>query len=934
MVGKWIAPLLMVLLASTFPPGVQAQSAPRPAGRIAGNVVDAQTGRPLSGAQVMVEGTGIGTLTDLDGRYLLVNVPPTTRQVVAQMLGYARKTVTGVDVRPDEVTSLDISLAPEAVALDGVTVSAERERGSASALLSNRRTADAMLDAIGSDEISRIPAGDAADVAGRMTGVTVTEGKYVYVRGLGERYSQTSLNGSPLPSPEPEKEVVPLDLFPAAFLESITAQKTYTPDLPGDFSGANIEITTLEFPSSFRGSIGIGTSFNTESQFRDDFLTYPGGDLDFLGIDDGTRALPELVEQRLGDDGRVPNIPSERERLGEAFPLAFTPVPTTTPYNRNLDFSLGNQVSLWGRDLGFIVAGTYSDSYTHRGDEIERKWRANLFDPDVPEDRRAPNVDYEFDTSTRNITWGTIANLTFLLSPTDKLSLKTTYNRNADDEARRFEGANREDLGSIIRSDRLRFVSRSLFWGQLSGEHETVLDSRFEWRLTGARATRDEPGLRQAVYLKGFTAPEDAPFYLQSFNESGRYFYSSLVDDDLSAQVDWEVPFPVWGGQRASVELGGMVRLRERDFDARRFVWEFLNGVVANDIENALDDGAIVGEDPGPGEFVLDDIFEPGDEYGVVDRREAGYLMLDLPIAGGLRAVAGARIERYDLELASRDSVFGEQEQTGVFPSLNLIYELNDRMNLRAAVSQTVERPEFRELAPFVFTEATSLRQLFGNPDLEVAEVRNADLGWEWFPSPGELVSVSVFYKGLTDPIEQVFIAAASSAYSYQNAEDGRLVGVEFDARADLDFISPRLSDISARANVALIDSEVSVVEQGIFIPTNPTRPLEGQAPYVVNTSLSYANGGGLGGGLFYQVVGERVTAAGGSGIPDIYQQPRHQLDITFRTPVPGGSTLKLKATNLLGAEYRWEQSKNGVTLLQRRYDPGRTYSVGLSWDF
>ncbi|MGH7459085.1 MAG: TonB-dependent receptor domain-containing protein [Longimicrobiaceae bacterium] len=915
--------------------GLAAQSAPESTGQITGRVVSSADAGPVNSATLQVEGLGIGGLSDLDGRYRLGGVPPGTHTLVVQRLGYATKRITGVAVAQGEIEELDVVLESEVVALEGVTVTAERARGSASALLNRRRTADAVLDAVGSAEISRTTAGNAADVAKRMTGVTVTGGRYVYVRGLGERYSQTSLNGSPLPSPEPEREVVPLDLFPAGFLESITAQKTYTPDLPGDFSGANVAIETKEFPAQLSLSVGVGTSFNSESQFRQNFLTYDGGSLDFLGIDDGTRALPEMVEEVLGKDGRVPDDPALRERLGQEFPLNFTPYPVTTPLNRSFDFSLGTRVTLFGKDLGFLLAATYSDDYSRR-EEIERKHRSSSFNPEIPDERRVPDVDYLFNTSNRRVDWGGIGNFTLLLSPRSKLSLKTAYNRSSDDEARVFTGANREDLGADIRSDRLRFVARSLAWAQLSGEHVTpLLDSRLEWRLTGARATRDEPALRQAVYLRGFNQPEETPRYLHSFNESGRYFYSDLGDNDFSARADWEVPLPWWGGRGGSVKAGAMWRLRERDFNARRFHWEFDNGVVADDIESALDDGAIVGSnDREPGEFVLDDVFEPGDRYGVLDRRGAGYVMVEIPLTRGLRAIGGARVERYSLELSSRDSLFADVENSDVLPALNLVYALTPRMNLRAAASQTLDRPEFRELAPFGFTEATSLRKLSGNPSLKVARLRSGDLRWEWFPRPNELLSVSAFYKELKNPIEQVLIATASSAaYSYQNAENGRIFGVEFDARLGLGSISPRLAPLTAQVNAALVDSEVNVVEKGTFIPTNPVRPLEGQAPYVVNASLLYARGGGIETGLFYNLTGKRLAAAGGNGLPDIDQRSRHQLDATFRAPLAGGITLKLKGSNLLGAEHVWEQSQNGITLLQRRYQPGRSFSLGLSAD-
>ena len=922
------AVLAVAVSGAVGPLAAQENGSSSAPGRLVGRVLDVETSEPIVNAQVFIHSLDRGALSDLDGRFVIPQIPAGTHDVTVQVIGYGEKTVTGVSVTPGEMTVVNVTLAPRAVELGSITVTAERERGSSAYLMDERRTAEAVTDAVGSVDISRLPDSDAADVATRMTGLTVTEGKYVHMRGLGARYSQTSLNGSPLPSPEPEREVVPLDLFPSGFLESLTAQKTYTPDLPGDFSGGSMQIRTRDFPNFFMMKFGLGTSLNTESHFSDDFLTYPGGDLDYLGIDDGTRDLPEVVNEILGGlrGDRVPSDIDVKEQLGQGFPARFTPVTQTTPLNRSFDVSVGNRFSLLERDVGYMLAFTYSDRHTIRADEVERKYRSTAFDPSL--DSATPNVDYTFDKGVHAVSWGTIANVSLLLSPTNKVGVRTTYNRNADDEARVIVGENREDLGGEVLDHRLRFVSRSLAWGQLFGEHR-IGESRLEWRVTGARATRDEPMLREAVYMRAFGAA-DEPYFLENRGESGRYFFSDLTDDDLSTRLDWKIPFAL-GNRDVSVKVGGAYRERDRDFAARRFGWQFLGGVVEN-IDDALQqDGAIVGFANDPYEFALDDVVEPGDQYQVNDVRYAGYAMAELPLTERLRFIFGARAEQYDLGLDSRDERLGEISELEILPAANLVYALSPEMNLRAAYSRTLDRPEFRELAPFQFTEATSLRQIKGNPELDVTRIHNADLRWEWFPRPGDVVAVSGFYKYLQDPIEQVFLAAASSAYSFQNAEYGRLFGVELDVRTGLAGIG--LDPFLAQANVTLIGSKVEVEEAGAFVPTNLERPLEGQSSYVVNAGLIYSpRDVSTELGLYYNVFGARIAAAGGSGVPDIYEQPRHQLDLTFKQDVLNGFRLKIKATNLLGEEHRFEQSMNGVTLLQRRYDTGRTVSFGLSY--
>jgi len=514
-----------------------------------------------------------------------------------------------------EVNALNITVEESAVEVEGIVVEAARERGSQAFLLDERRTSNAVVEGIGSTEIGRRADSDAAEVAQRLTGVTVSEGKYVFVRGLGERYSQTSLNGSSLPSPEPEREVVPLDLFPSGFLESLQTQKTYTPDLPADFSGGSVKIETKDFPNQFVVRLGASTSFNTNSQFEDGFLAYPGGGRDWLGFDDGTRDQPRTVADIMGPVSSGQRLPSDPQQLIEigrslqSLEQGFQPVTKTTPFNRSFNGSLGGRSDAFDDgELGYFLAGTYGDSYTYQPADIERKWRVSAFSPDVPEDNRRPNVDYTFTRGTRNVSWGTIGNLTVKPNPDQKVSLRTTVNLSTEDEARSYQGENREDIGGIVRSDRLRFVSRLMLWSQLSGEHALFGDAaRLEWRATAARANRDEPMLRESIYLKD----GDDPFFLLPIGESGRYFWSELTDDDLSGALDLTLPFE-FAGEDASLKVGGEYRNRTRDFAARRLNWDFIGGSIES-IDEALRDAAIVTSVRNTGEFGIQEVVERGE---------------------------------------------------------------------------------------------------------------------------------------------------------------------------------------------------------------------------------------------------------------------------------------------------------------------------------
>jgi hypothetical protein len=900
-------------------------------GQVAGSVVNGTSGEPIAKAVVRVVGSDVSATSDLDGNYLLRNVPVGTVEIAVRVIGFTPKRVTGVQVSSAQTTALNISLERVVVSLDAITVvAASAEARSAEAMLDLRRNSEAVLEAVGSFEIKQIPASDAADVAKRMTGVTVSDDRYVYVRGLGDRYSQTTYNGSALPSPEPERAVVPLDLFPSAFLDAVATQKTYTPDQPGEFSGGAVQIETKDLPDEFSASIGVSTGINTATHFKEGaFLSYPGGSTDWLGRDDGTRAIPSSV---LEAGQPMPSDPAARQQLGLDFQRTFNPVATTAPIDRALDFSLGTRSRVFGKETGLVLGLTYSDQYKVRENEIERKYRTSAFDPNIPEDRRAANVDYSFTRGMRNVSIGAIGNLSVLLTPTDKLSLRTTFNRNTDDEARTYTGSNSEDLGGLVVGDRLRFVPRQLVWGQLAGEHQTFASSILEWRATLAKATRDEPALRETIYLNSNRDP-DAPYYLENVGESGRYLWNKLNDNDRNLEVDWRFPFSPWGDLNASVKFGAAWRNRTRDFAARRFAWNFLRQ-ISEDIEQDLVDENIVGELPGPHEFAIREVIEPGDVYDVYDDRRAAYVMFELPLSSRLRSVFGARVENYDMRLESRGDTLSGLDETSVLPAVTLIYDLSYDMNVRLAYASTVDRPEFRELAPFQFTEASSLRQIYGNPLLEVATIRSVDLRWDWFRGAANLISISAFYKHLDKPIEQVFIAAASTAYSYQNASDGRIYGVELDARQRLGTYG-LWQNFMLQGNLALINSEVNVIESGTFQPTNLNRPLEGQSSYSLNLGAIYQTGSGSSEfGVFYSRSGQRLSAAGGFGVPDIYEQSRDVIDFNYRQRLAGGLGLSVKAANLLNEPYLWIQEANGIVQVQREYRTGVNISVGLKYEF
>lgn len=931
-------PVSLVLLTLSMYSIALAQES----GRITGKLVDASNGDAIVGGIITVEGTKLGARANTSGSFTIKNVPAGTYTVKSNSLGYRSQTVAGVVVVSGRSVTVDFSLPSQAVQSETVSITADAHRQTDNAALTARRRSAQVSDAISSDQISRSQAGDAGDAMKRVTGVSVVGDKYVIVRGLQERYSSTQLNNINLPSPEPEKKVVPFDVFPSSMVSRITTIKTFTPDNPGDFAGGLVKIDTKEFPESFLLSSSISTGVNSGTQGAD-ALGYRGGSTDWLGLDDGTRALPDGLNA-----GRRRTSEGQADLLSYFHNGVYSPVARALPVNQSLNLSTGDQFDV-GFPIGFLVSGSYAGTSSHHTGE-ERYPILQRGD----DGRRSLRYDYDVRRSERSVLWGGLVNLSAQPAPEHKISLKGIYNHSSDDEARLVEGSYNQSTVGDIRYSRLRFVERALGSIQLDGEHKLdgIWDSKLEWRAAISTAERHEPDNRSVTY---FRTDGDSSFaFANNFGSNNGRFFSNLDDAESNIGADWSIPIDISDDASAKVKVGGLARIRSRSFGARRFLF----GTQSSDfgmLELAPEE-LFTSENVLKGYISFDDETVTTDSYDANENVIAGYGMVDMPITSRLRLIAGARVEHWDLDLRSINALSGlvnaslgaRRAQFDVLPSLNLIYQLTDAMNLRASATQTLSRPEFRELAPFRFDDYR--QSSYGNPALEATRILNLDARWEWFPRSGEVLAASAFYKKFTNPIEQFYLVGSGISVEPANADNASTIGAEFEFRRALDFIGEPLSDFSIGANLTVVQSEVSFNE-GEFVEifdgiattnyspeilTSKTRPLQGQSPYVVNASLGFDRSEwGTSATVLYNVSGPRLALVGTEGIPDTYEQPRHSLDINVTQRLPAGLQLRLSAKNVLDAETRFEQTFSGGETVQiERYQSGRTLSVGLSFNF
>jgi len=959
-----------LFLGSIGPPTAIGQDAVDPkiesTGVITGVVVEAATGEPLPGANVKIDGTSRGTTTDLNGRYRLKGLTPGTYDLVFSFVGFQKKTVTGVEVVAGEVTNIEMTLSEETAQLDEVVVAAEVAQDSEAGLLKDRQKAAAVSDAISAELIGQSGAGDAADAMKKVTGASVMDGKYVQVRGLGGRYAATQLNGVSLPSSDPDRNAVQFDLFPSDLLENITTVKTFTPERPGSFSGGLTDINTKSFPTDFNLSFSSSVSLNTNTHFEDSFLSQKGGDTDWLGFDDGIRSLPSPLEGLSPSD--VPDRPvfvSEPEeaqrydRLSESFNNVMGPTTGLPPLNQSYSLSLGNQSDVGGRPLGYVMSLSYDRSSSYYDNGTTGRFELsgnteNLSELIFLNDRKA----------TEAATVSGMANFAYKLTPSHEVGLNTTYTHTGESSTRLQEGrwteVNQEDT---LRNRTILWKERDVLSTQLHGKSyfQDLGDAIVEWDASYARTTQVEPDRRffaSVAFDRG-----DRGQLLQPFDQGLRppsRLFRDLEETKYTAKLDLTVPFSL-GGRDGSVKLGGAYNTSDRTFSERQFSYnepEFGSGVEYDGDPSAFfrdqNVGIVDSSASGPvWGLSIDDQTGDFNSYTGARTVRAGYVMATVPVTKRFRIIGGVRLETTDLSVQATPDSSGGFAVDDFLPSLNLVYEVTDNMNLRAAATRTLARPTFREIAPFPGFDFVQGEVIIGNPDLGRTLISNFDLRWEWFPRAGEVVALSLYYKNMEDPIERAFIGSSSNTgqqLTWQNVEQADVSGAEVEVRKRLDIFADALRHFTFGGNASLTRSSIDVpcikfAEDGetclrgelLFRQINDepsTRDLQGQSPFLVNLDLNYENPNtGTSAGLFYNVFGERLSVVSTGSTPDVFEQPRPQLDFSFSQEFLSHWSVGLDVENLLNSSRKETYSFQEKEYTYQQQSVGRTFSVSLSYE-
>lgn len=942
-------------------------------GTIRGSVLDGRTGETLVGVTVLVKGTTIGASTDLDGKFS-IKISEGSHDLQISYISYQTLTLEGVLVRQNEITLIDdILLQESSVELAEVVISAEAIRTTEAVLMTMKKQSVVIMDGISSAKIKLIGDATAVEAAKRVTGVSIEDGKYVYVRGLGDRYSKTMLNHIDIPGLDPDRNSLQMDIFPTNLVDNMMVLKNFTADLPADFTGGVMNIETKDFPDDKNFSVSVSTSYNQDMHFNPEFLTYKGGKTDFLGFDDGTRAIPERAKESAVPTPFSGHPQDEVISFVNSFNPTLAAIKEKSLVDLSFSLSHGNQISLnpgSARDpkLGYMFALSYKNDYKFYNDVTFSEYQ-RFIDPDRYEMRYATTQNGQY--GERNTLIGAIGGLAFK-TKLSKIRLTVMHLQNGESLAGKFlidnDGEAIGQSGYIAGSDNLEYNERALSNLFLNGNH-LIGNSGWEvdWRISPTLSTSSDPDIRKTAFTY---RPLDTLFLAGAGGNPSR-IWRSLSEINVSGKVYINKKYTVFD-RDARLKFGVNYTYKEREYEILFFDVQFVGGQSwqSSDPSRILIPDHIYPNRPNSIYYQSGNNDPNPNAYESNIQNLAAYIHNEFSPLPRLRTILGLRIENYTQRHTGRDQTFASGdfengknlvndkvlESFDLFPSVNFIYLLTAEQNLRASYTRTIARPSFKELSFAQILDPLTNRifngSLFTYSDwdgkLTETRIDNIDLRWEWFLERGQMFSVSTFFKNFDDPIELVRIPEQQTGTEYQvrNVGDGELIGLELELRKDLNFISESLADFNFSGNFTWVQSKIDMTDREFnsrktYEKTGqklePVRQMAGQAPYVVNAGITYGNSEmELEAGFFYNVKGPTLAIVGAGLFPDVFDHPFHSLNFSLNKKFMNNKlVLDFKISNILKSSIEsYYQSYKAENEYFSSYNPGISFGLGLSYKF
>ena len=911
--------LLKILFYFLLPLQIFAQSA------IKGTISDSSTHESLIGALVVIKGQNKGAVTDPYGNFEIQNLNAGLYKIEIRYATY-KNIILDVILGDNETKSLDVKLQPQVTEIKTITLVHKSDKSSTTDFIRLQRNSAVVMDGINSETFKRTPDSKVSDVLKRISGVSVIDNKFIVVRGLSNRYNFALINGIPLPSSETDYKAFSFDIFPSNMIDNVIIYKSATPDLPGEFAGGVIDINSAETNYKNFQNLQISTSYNTLSTFKD-FRTYKGNGYDLLGVGKYTRELPS----------NIPNttdftFTNKIERADYAKSMDFT-WNTTNRLNLpglNLQYSLGRELELKNeRKFGYVIGYGYQNVSSQT--KIVRR--------EFEEQSTGVITKMVLNDSvyTESVLNSGMINLFFDINTKNSIKFKNIYTINSEDKVNYRKGGRELDIDhQWEKSINFWYTQNNLYTGQLLGNHE-VKKVKLNWNLGYSNINKTIPNLRRVVYRKNSFLEDDTTqqyFAVIQTNgtiptAAGNMFWSETNEKIYSGRIDATIPIY----KKNILKFGAFSQYRNRFFNSRNLGFSqykpqgssFDNSLLSLSESKLFSVENMGLLDSGKGGFKLEEATSVDDSYDANSLLNASYIMGDVDLLTKIKLIGGVRFESYNqkfnyVEFGSFKQKHIDTTLNDFLPSLNLIYSLNKKIKIRTSYYKTLSRPEFRELAPFNFYNFIQDNITSGNINLKRAVIHNFDFRFEYYPSEGQNISVSGFYKKFTNPIEVINRTGTSGAPElyYSNAEGAINYGCELEYKIKLSLLSKDnkfLNNLSWYSNLSLINS---IVDLNKFIGSGNERPLQGQSPYLINTGLFYRNESNFSVSLSYNLIGDRIYIVGNIQEPSVWEKGRNVLDFQISKTFKN-LEFKLNVKDILAQDLLYYQDLNG----NKKYDSG-----------
>jgi len=920
-------------------------------GELTGKLIDSDFQDPIAFANVLVKGTTTGTTSDFDGKYSL-SLDVGSYTLSYSYLGYKTVEVTDIIVKAGEVTSVNVTLEPLAENLDEVVVSVSVKKNTETAVLGIQKKAVNLLDGLSAEAFKKSGSSDVASAIKSVPGVSVQGGKYVYVRGLGDRYTKSILNGVDIPGLDPDRNTIQLDIFPTNIIDNVLVLKSASADLPADFTGGMVNIITKDYPTQREYSLSLSGAYNPDMHFKDNYLDYKGSGTDFLGFDDGTRDVP------INKNQDIPNTFDFDTRLTtitKRFNPELSAMRTKSFMDYSFGFTAGNQYNVGEGEnkLGFLGSFSYKNStdfYPNAENNFYRR------DPDKSVFELAVDRTQKGDLGSNNVLLSGLLGTSFKTTKS-KYKLNLLHLQNGQSTAGLFNQILNFSDFIEYKKDNLEYTQRSITNALLNATH-TNEDASWttEWSLSPTLSKIQDKDIRTTAFRL-----DNGVYSIQQNNQPKR-IWRDLEEVDAVGKLDFTRKYQL-AKKDAKLQFGAYGSYKKRDFSIFNFEIQSNSNTTIYDgiADNILKDENLWTVANNSGSFIDPDvsIAEPANTYNATQQNLAAYASNEFKIGNKLRTILGLRMEKFTSKYTGEDNkdindpqkvIYNNQtliDKFDLFPTANLIYEMTDEINLRGSYSRTTARPSFKEASIAKIFDPLSSFTFIGNIDLKPTYVNNFDFRIEWFGEGSEMIALSSFYKKFQDPIELTYFEASSDNFTPRNLGNADVVGLEFELRKNLSFLTTALNNLSINVNTSIIkstqvysDSERNLRQLGLRNgeTLGNSRELQGQSPFLINGGFSYqGEENGLQMGLFYNVQGKTLQVVGNGFVPDVYTMPYNNLNfnLTKSFGENNNQSVNLKVSNILNddveSQYESFNAKNQIFSIR---SPGREFTLGYTIKF